>query len=258
MDDELRKALGPELARDPARAPQRSQEGPVEPGELSRLVQRAIEESYHAASGGRGVLPHEAEARVAALLESYQRIQGLRRRLEDHRAQVQDELSRLRAALVSRRGFVEDLDRPVSWPVEPERWHTLRLRLQARLAAFAEAQAGDPPPTRIVAAELLELFAKERAASLADLRRQSDYEATQLERRLAALVATLEEADEVLAALRDLPHVELGLASGYREVQGLDDDARYRERKEALLQELFRRNCELQHVSPPDAGAATA
>lgn len=249
MNEDLRAALASELATDSDKASARRPVVTVELDDLTRLVRRALGES----AGRSADAVYEAESRLAAALDTYQRIDLLRARLEEHRADVHDELSRLRATLVARRGFVEDQVKPAAWPVDPERWHTLRLRVQARLAEFAEQKGAEAPPSRLVAADLLDLFAKERAASLAELRRRSDFEVGQLERRLARLDASLEEAGELLAAVRNLPQLETGLASHYREVAGLDDGARQRERKTSILQQIFRANCELQERLGPKA-----
>jgi endonuclease/exonuclease/phosphatase family metal-dependent hydrolase len=217
----------------------------IDADELAKLVRRAAADVYSDKSGGRGVLDFEAQERLGRLLDGYDRVQVLRRRILEHRAGIQEALSRLRASLVSRRGFVEDLARTSAWPVDPERWHTLRLRVQARLVAFAEADPKLAPPPRVVAAELLELFAQERAASLAELRRQSDVDLTLLERHLSEVLETLDGAEDALATVRDLPHIEAGLASGYKEVQGLDPEALFRERKKKMLEAIYRRNVDL-------------
>jgi hypothetical protein len=217
----------------------------IDAEELTQLVQRAVNDAYSDKTGGRGVLDFEARARLERLLDGYDRVQSLRTRIQEHRAGIQEALSRLRASLVSRRGFVEDLARTSAWPVDPERWHTLRLRVQARLVAFAEADPKLAPPPRVVAAELLDLFAQERAASLAELRRQSDVDLTVLERHLSEVLATLDGAEDALTAVRELPHIEAGLASGYREVQGLDPEALFRERKKQMLEAIYRHNVDL-------------
>jgi DNA repair exonuclease SbcCD ATPase subunit len=224
----------------------------VDVGELSELVARLVSDS----AGPSGAPAWEIEARIAAALDTHERIESLRARLEAQRAELREEISRIRASLVARRGFVEDQTRASAWPVDPERWHTLRLRVQARLAEFAErlapAGSGTPPSSgwRAVASDLLELFVKERSASLAEMRRHSDYELTQLERRLTRVDESLEEADELLSRVRDVPQLDDGLASHFRQVAGLDRDARSAAHKSAMLDALYRSNEQLQGGPP--------
>ena len=254
MNDDLRQAPAEELrAPDDRNGSELPRSVQIDLGDLERLVRRAYDETHVSNGGGRGALEWETQQRLAKMLDNFERTQRLRERLDNPRREVHEELSRLRAALVARRGFAEDLERATTWPVDPERWHTLRLRTQARLldalpqlSNAAAARVNNGPSARIVAAELLELFAKERAASLAEHSRRSDVEGARLERRLAQLLTTLEDADLMLAGVRDAEHAENGFASGYREVQGLEAQARFREQKAEMLELIFRANLDLQ------------
>ncbi len=231
----------------------------VDPAALERLVQRAIAESQH--SGVRGAPKSEvvlaAAARLEGLLATYGHVDGLRQRLTQQREALCDELSRLRSAVVARRGFLEaDGDAGV-WPVDPERWRTLRWRVQARLAALldganasgaglAGANGNPAGAARIAAQEILDLFAKERATSLAEQRRLADAEVVQLERRLQALATTVEQAEQVLEILREAPIEGSGVASYFRAPEGLDPADQRREIKLAMLEGVFRENVDLR------------
>lgn len=220
---------------------------------LERLVQRALAESQH--SGARGAPRSEvvvaAAARLERLLETYGHVDGLRERLAEQREALTSELSRLRSAVVARRGFLEADGDAAVWPVDPERWRTLRWRVQARLAALADSGA-NAGAARVAAQELLDLFAKERAASLTDLRRRSDAEVVHVERRLSALAATVEQAEHVLEILREAPMDGAGVASYFRAPEGLDPADQRRELKLAMLDGVFRQNFELQRRKGED------
>jgi hypothetical protein len=215
---------------------------------LERLVQRAVAESLHPAARGapRSQVVIDATAKLERLLAQYGDIDALRQRLAEQRDALGVELSRLRSAVVARRGFLEAESDVSVWPVDPERWRTLRWRVQARLAALADNAALPSGPARVAAQEILDLFAKERAASLAELRRRSDAEVVQLERRLSALASTVEQAERVLEVLREAPLESGGVASYFREAEGLDPQAKLRELKLTMLDGVFRENIELQ------------
>lgn len=235
-----------------------SSAAPLDPAALERLVQRAIAESQH--SGARGAPKSEvvlaAAARLEGLLATYGHVDGLRQRLTEQREALSAELSRLRSAVVARRGFLEADGDAAVWPVDPERWRTLRWRVQARLAALldsanasgsgAAANAGASGAARVAAQEILDLFAKERATSLAEQRRLADAEVVQLERRLQALATTVEQAEQVLEVLREAPIDGKGVASYFRAPEGLDPADQRREIKLAMLEGVFRENVDLR------------
>lgn len=225
----------------------------IEGAALERLVQRALAESQHPHVRGapRSEVVMAAAARLEGLLENYGHVDGLRLRLAEQREALTSELSRLRSAVVARRGFLEADGDAAVWPVDPERWRTLRWRVQARLAALSDSGASTGA-ARVAAQEILDLFAKERAASLTELRRRSDAEVVQLERRLSALASTVEQAEQVLEILRDAPMDSTGVASYFRAPEGLDPSDRRHELKQALLDGVFRQNFELQRRKSDD------
>ena len=69
-----------------------------------------------------------------------------------------------------------------------------------------------------------------------------------LERRLIKLRRLLSESEERLARAGQAQESDAGVASRYRTVQGLADDAPERERKAGLMESLFLANLELQEL----------
>ena len=69
-----------------------------------------------------------------------------------------------------------------------------------------------------------------------------------LERRLIKLRRLLSESEQRLARAGRGPESDSGVASRYRTVQGLADDAPERELKAGLMESLFRANLELQEL----------
>lgn len=71
-------------------------------------------------------------------------------------------------------------------------------------------------------------------------------EIEQLHRRIAKLNASLETTEQEIARLRSMKSVDDGVASVYRDVQGLDDGDSRAEIKKELMSEIFRANMDLQ------------
>jgi hypothetical protein len=65
-----------------------------------------------------------------------------------------------------------------------------------------------------------------------------------LERRIAKLLRALESAEERIARLEHTP-AQIGVASLYREVQGLDPDARFIDAKRQMMTRIFEANLAL-------------
>jgi diguanylate cyclase (GGDEF)-like protein len=85
------------------------------------------------------------------------------------------------------------------------------------------------------------------AGDLEEARRRIDL----LERRIAKLVHLLGVTEEELQRIAAMKGIDLGIASIYRSVQGLASDASQRERKLAMMREIFEANIELKRRTPP-------
>lgn len=67
-----------------------------------------------------------------------------------------------------------------------------------------------------------------------------------LERRLRKLTQVLEQQEAMLARMESGPAEETGLASVYREVQGLKEGGKGGKRKREMMQKIFEANIELR------------
>lgn len=67
-----------------------------------------------------------------------------------------------------------------------------------------------------------------------------------LERRLRKLTDVLEHQEALLARMSSGPEIDTGVASVYREVQGLDDSVPEAERKREMMQQIFQANMQLR------------
>jgi hypothetical protein len=79
-----------------------------------------------------------------------------------------------------------------------------------------------------------------------------------LERRIAKLVHALGVTEEELQRIATMKGLDLGIASVYRSVQGLSDEATHRELKLLLMREIFQANFDAQRREDPGDGPAAS
>jgi diguanylate cyclase (GGDEF)-like protein len=75
-----------------------------------------------------------------------------------------------------------------------------------------------------------------------------------LERRLAKLTHLLGVTEDELQRVAAMKGIDLGIASIYRSVQGLSDDAANREKKIEMMKEIFKANLEMRQKFTPEPG----
>jgi hypothetical protein len=97
----------------------------------------------------------------------------------------------------------------------------------------------------------LALLAPHASASDAGASREELRSLDVLQRRAVKLEGALREARAALAYVAGLPHVDEGLASIYRTVQGLRRDDPHHEQKRGALEGVFRANLALQKPPGP-------
>ncbi|MGE0708220.1 MAG: hypothetical protein AB7N76_01145 [Planctomycetota bacterium] len=129
-------------------------------------------------------------------------------------------------------------------PPPPDTRDRLRAHLRELLREGALGEAAGDPAQLEAALERAIAAALERAHEEAE--GEARKEADQLARRLAKLGKALEEKERALRALAQAKQVDTGVASIYGSVQGLATNDPDRERKGALLADIFRQNVALQ------------
>lgn len=81
----------------------------------------------------------------------------------------------------------------------------------------------------------------------------------QLERRIAKLTHLLGITEDELRRVAAMKNIDLGVASIYRNVQGISDDAAQKEKKREMMREIFNANFELKkRLSPVGDPASQA
>ncbi|MEM6672815.1 MAG: diguanylate cyclase [Planctomycetota bacterium] len=95
-------------------------------------------------------------------------------------------------------------------------------------------------------AEANEQIAELAAATPGENSDSSSKEVEQLHRRIAKLTSSLERTEQEIARLRSVKSIDPGVASVFREVQGLEDGDSRAEIKKELMSEIFQANLDLQ------------
>ena len=94
----------------------------------------------------------------------------------------------------------------------------------------------------------MNVLAEEREQALERARADHETRIDQLKRRINKLNAKLNETETLLSRVRAESTMDPGVASEFRDVQGISDQAVFKEEKKALLQEIFTLNKELKQM----------
>jgi hypothetical protein len=129
-------------------------------------------------------------------------------------------------------------------PPLPPAARVLMLALEERLARLGGPLAGRADLCRLLTE--VALAARAEIAAPADADPESLRTLDVLQRRASKLERALHDARAALAYVSGLEHVDEGLASIYRHVQGLSADDPRREQKAGALAKIFRANLELR------------
>ncbi|MBU0755060.1 MAG: hypothetical protein KJ645_07950 [Planctomycetes bacterium] len=94
----------------------------------------------------------------------------------------------------------------------------------------------------------LNLIEEEREKAVIEAKDSQATRVYNLKRRIAKLNSKLKETEDLLDRVRSESHTDNGVASEFKGVQGLNDEALYHEEKEALLKEIFSLNMDLKRL----------
>ncbi len=217
--------------------------------DVSRLIEKSVNRTLMERTIG-GLSVDDKQLVVDAACEVFDdQVRGMqdlavsRRTVEKDKEEIQAELARLKKELAPRPGFEETRELEASG----EDLKKLRLRIQARLLPIFDRLPPGGPTLRATALDLLAVFVQERDDAVARYRGEMTDRIAQLERRIAKLMKSLEQTEEVLNRVSGMKDLELGIESIYRSVQGLGTGETDRERKLEMMKTIFEANIQLQH-----------
>ncbi|TAH36868.1 MAG: hypothetical protein EYC70_07725 [Planctomycetota bacterium] len=192
---------------------------------------------------------HAKEGRGFSSAEFLRAVAMARDQLLATRERFRHEIAELEAEVDQRRSAARAeqtaLERAVDLVTDPA-----RSPVAARLREmFAQAGTAGPETLRLrdeVVLYVLNVIRSERRKAVELQVAEHARELDNLERRIHKLVQSLETTEEQLKRLARMKGMEPGLASIYREVQGLGDDELNAELKRELLTRIFEANIRLK------------
>lgn len=117
---------------------------------------------------------------------------------------------------------------------------------QAISVLFDELGDDQPDMRRQVEALVRGLVNREREAARREIESARSREFDNMQRRIRKLQHSLDVTEKKLTEVSKMKDVEHGIASLYREVQGLSSDAGGYEKKKGLMDDIFKANLALQ------------
>jgi len=179
----------------------------------------------------------------------HQLIEEAKQHFEQSKVEVQDQLEELEIRLDERRDVIlaeqARLEAELDQRFDPERNELAAIMRQR----FADAGL-DAPDHRALLEELIGLVMDELRrvqAQLLELHKaQHQNELDIAERRISKLAASLKATERNLRKLAESKGFDPGLASIYREVQGLSEEDALAELKREMLSKIFEANLKLR------------
>ncbi|MEO0478783.1 MAG: hypothetical protein AAF196_04825 [Planctomycetota bacterium] len=212
---------------------------------LDRIVS-LIEEAVHRSLRHKLVTSEREEIVDATkeeflkLLKSNEELKARHEAAEEESNNLRIQLDRLQEELTERLNEAE-FQRQEDYEGEDE-------EIARRVAELFERQSADlPEEMRGQVYELIQgVVGEQRREALEAREAARDREVDNLQRRIKKLSASLEATESRLSEVASMKDVETGVASIYREVQGLQGSGKEAERKKELMADIFAANLKLQ------------
>ena len=223
----------------------------VSTSEVALLIERAVNRTLMERTIGAldpdemTEILHAAETQFTRQLREFVDLADSRQAVEAHRRESQAELARLRESLEERR-LAEARAQAPSAPATEARQRLLQ-EIRACLQPLLPDGSFGGVDRRVVDA-LRALTERHVAEALEELRHSFQIETENQERRVAKLVKSLEQTEQVLARVAAAKAIDPGVGSIYDSVQGLSSvDAAAAQKKELLLN-IFEANLALRRA----------
>lgn len=213
---------------------------------LDRIVQ-LIEEAVHRSLKHR-LLVGDRMAVADATKEEFLRLLRTNEELQQHKARAEEEAESLRLELTRLR---QDLAAKLAMAEASQRADYVKQDEAIKDligAALAEAGGGDVLESRVLEL-VMHVVQSERRVSEAAQEAARDRDVSLLQRRIEKLSSSLESTERQLREVSSRKEVDSGIASVYREVQGLSEEDNQFGKKKELMAGIFAANLQLQKKS---------
>lgn len=212
----------------------------IRSNEIALLIERAVNRTLMERTIGpldeqeMAVILHEAENQFTRQLEDFEELADAKAEIASHRRAMRADLEHLQSVR-------DEVDDGHGRAKLSARVAQMRERLPSEIAACLALQpdgrAGGAG--RTVVERLRELYETHLAAELHEQHRQFEIEIDIQMRRVAKLLQFLDHTEKVLARVAAAKGLDEGIASFYRDVQGLAPSEKNYEVKQRMLAQMF-------------------
>jgi len=214
------------------------------------LIEEATNRSlkHRLLAGDRAAIANATKEEFLRLLRTNQDLKQSREELRVEKEKAVENADSLRKELDALAGRLKDRLKAAS---EEAREHfddeDDEVRELVDLLYQDALQSGDQEKFRDRMSKLLfGMLEEKRRAAIAATEAAKGNEVSQLQRRIAKLSQTLEQTESKLSQVSSQGFYDSGVASVYREVQGLSLDAQFYAVKKELMADIFKANLHLQ------------
>lgn len=213
---------------------------------IVRLIEQAVHKSLknRLLAADRAAVADATTEEFVRLLKSNEDLRRSRDELAERQARAEEETNEMRLELQRLRQELEQrLD--AAQVEQRARYEGENAEISERVRLLFEA-GGQMPSSDQVLAIVMDLVDSERRTAVTALEAARNREVDQLQRRIAKLNRSLEVTEERLSQVAAMKDVDGGIASIYREVQGLNGGDSHASRKRELMADIFKANMALQ------------
>ena len=181
--------------------------------------------------------------------ELFDVMDAVRKHYLETQARVRSQIGQLEAELEERRGALRHEEEALLLELDrlgdPSR-HPLSGRIRALLTHSSLSQAESAELVEQLLPLVFQELQSERRKGMDVQLGQHHREIDVLQRRIAKLAESLQASEANLRRVSKMHRLDPGLASIYREVQGLSEDDSFAETKREMLAKIFEANLDLQ------------
>lgn len=217
---------------------------------ITSLIHEAVQRTLRTRllSIDRAEIATETKEEFIRLLKSNEDLSRQHDELRRMKEAAEDQVDELRRELVEHEKLLES-KLELAEADAAARYSGDDQRIAERLGILMEglAQAGDNASTRERILDLvMEVVRGQRREAIEAREELQDREVHNLQRRISKLHSALKETETRLTNVTAVKHLDDGISSIYKEVQGLDSEEAEQGQKRSLMANIFAANVRLQ------------
>jgi prefoldin subunit 5 len=215
---------------------------------IAMLIQEAVKKSlrFRLLALDREEVASATKEEFLRLLKSNEDLEKQHDELKSLKDQAEAQIDELRLELSKQQSRLEE---KLASAASAERFEgedrDIAERITQLIRGLTESGKTEEVPSRVLEF-VMSIVGDERRATREAREAVRDKEVAVLQRRIEKLSASLEQTEHRLSEVTAIKHLDQGISSVYRKVQGLDLEDRAYEAKTALMSSIFEANVRLQ------------